>query len=87
MQENHLSIYNFSFNLPTISKNTSIIDKNQVNYDQNIKIMNSFSMEERSKQQVGVRGNLCHIKVIGPLIDIHSNTHVFVAHVFNSLKF
>ena len=53
MQENHLSIYNFSFNLPTISKNISIIDKNQVNYDQNIKIMNSFFMEERSKTASG----------------------------------
>jgi len=26
-------------------------------------------------------------KVIGPLIDIHSNTHVFKAYVFKSLKF
>jgi hypothetical protein len=30
--------------------------------------------------------NLCHVKVIGPLIDIHSNTYVFRTYVFKSLK-
>ena len=30
---------------------------------------------------------LCHAKVIGPLIDIHSDTHVFRTYAFKSLKF
>jgi len=36
---------------------------------------------------LGFKWNLCHAKVKGPLIDIHSNTHAFRAYVFKSLKF
>ena len=35
----------------------------------------------------GFKWNQCHAKVIGPLIDIHSNTLVFKVYVFKSLKF
>jgi len=50
--------------------------------------MNLFICKlQNSIKSSGFKWNLRHAKVIGHLIDIHSNTHVFKAYVFKSLKF
>jgi hypothetical protein len=46
-----------------------------------------YMQTSKLNQSSGFKWNLCHAKVIGPLIDLHSNTHVFRVYLFKSLKF